>query len=194
MAHFRADNIVRDAEDIKNALTLMPSDDADPRPLWLRLGATGWRLSSHARTCSDHVAPRHLFANRRDCAHADTVPIASTRSDLGSSERSELESIMEMYPWRYCSWVKKTVQTLIEKPVTLPSGSELRARRFLQIGMSLGGSPSSFANIHRLLSNAFVNPDDDSALTRAFLKVMDSEQPFDDHPDLHHLDARKHIR
>ena len=77
--------------------------------------------------------------------------------------------------------IKKIVRRLLDKPETLPSGGTLTARRFLQLGMGLGGSPSSFASLHNLFSSAFLQPDE-TEFTRAFLKALDSEQPFDDHP------------
>jgi hypothetical protein len=80
--------------------------------------------------------------------------------------------------------VKRIVKHLLDNPATLPSGGILTARRFLQLGMSLGGSPSSFASMHSIFATAFVDEDDhnDNELSRAFLKLVDSEQPFDDYP------------
>ena len=43
------------------------------------------------------------------------------------------------------------------------------------------GSPSAFASLHSLISSAFIDDNDDD-FSRAFLKGMDSVQPFDDHP------------
>lgn len=77
--------------------------------------------------------------------------------------------------------VKRIITCLLEKPVTLPSGGLLTARRFLQVGISLGGSPSAFASLHSLFASAFISEDDDE-FTKSFLKQMDSLQPFDDHP------------
>lgn len=70
----------------------------------------------------------------------------------------------------------------------LPSGGKLSAVRFLQLGMSLGGGPTSFATMHDLLSSAFLQPliaqkgAVDSEFTRGFLKAIDTMQPFDEHP------------
>lgn len=77
--------------------------------------------------------------------------------------------------------IKKIISKLSEKPQNLPSGGILTARRFQQVGISLGGSPSSFASLHSLLASAFISEDDDD-FTRAFLKHMDSRLDFDDHP------------
>lgn len=179
MAQFRADNIVRDAEDIKNALMLTPSDDDIPRPYGCALG------QSYGGFCLMTYLSQISYPPRICLLTGGIAPMLTPPYNVYEATWNRVKDrsfkYYEMYPGDI-PVVKKIVQTLLEKPITLPSGSILTARRFLQIGMSLGGSPSSFANIHRLLSNAFLNPDDDSVFTRAFLKAMDSEQPFDDHP------------
>ena len=73
------------------------------------------------------------------------------------------------------------MKKLLDEPATLPSGGTLTARRFLQLGMALGGSPSSFASLHSLFQSAFLQPDE-TDFTRSFLKAVDNDQPFDDHP------------
>ena len=109
----------------------------------------------------------------------------------------------EMYPGDV-DVVKRIVRALLRKPAVLPSGGTLTARRFLQLGIMLGGSPSAFASMHSFLSEAFIiNPmqlgndrkgiaanynqqrdDEEEAIEfhRAFLKRIDSDQSFDDHP------------
>lgn len=92
----------------------------------------------------------------------------------------------EMYP-SDIRMVHNIVAKLLENPVMLPSGGRLTARRFLQVGIQLGGSPSSFSSLHSLLGSAFLDGsdndnDDEIVFSKAFLKHMDSIQPFDDHP------------
>ena len=92
----------------------------------------------------------------------------------------------DMYPGDI-GIVKKIVEALLEEPAPLPSGGLLTARRFLQLGLDLGGSPSSFAKFHDMLSNAFLDSSaegegEDLDFKRAFLKLMDSAQSFDDNP------------
>jgi len=77
--------------------------------------------------------------------------------------------------------VKRIVNCLMEKRAVLPSGGLLTARRFLQVGISFGSSPSAFASLHSLFSSAFVCEEDDE-ICRSFLKSIDTMQPFDDHP------------
>jgi hypothetical protein len=82
--------------------------------------------------------------------------------------------------------VKTIVRTLLQHPQALPCGGTLTARRFLQLGLALGGSPSSFARLHALVQSAFLQDTDTTTATpifsRAFLKAMESEQSFDDAP------------
>jgi len=79
--------------------------------------------------------------------------------------------------------VKTIVKKVLEEPQKLPSGGTLTARRFLQLGMGLGGSPSAFASLHNKLANAFVQETTDQVVfTKAFLKSFDMDQPFDDYP------------
>lgn len=89
----------------------------------------------------------------------------------------------ERYPGDIAA-VKRIIKSLLAEPATLPSGGKLTARRFLNLGLSLGGSPSAFASFHELISTACISNDDDEKVefTRAFLKRIDSEQSFDDHP------------
>ena len=116
----------------------------------------------------------------------------------------------EMYPGDV-STVKAIVRHLLvletKKLVPiLPSGGQLTARRFLQLGMNLGGTPGiAFAALHQLLSKAFVQPvmivhksassssassenkEDGSSIntmefSRGFLKAIDQDQPFDEFP------------
>jgi hypothetical protein len=79
--------------------------------------------------------------------------------------------------------VKNIIQRLLKEPAKLPSGGVLTARRFLQLGLTLGGSPSSFTSLHYLLSSAFLDPTDpNSDFTTSFLKEVTAEQPYEEHP------------
>jgi hypothetical protein len=106
--------------------------------------------------------------------------------------RAEARNLLyyEMYPGDIAA-VKLIVRKLLEQPAELPSGGQLSAQRFLSLGSSLGGSPSAFASLHKLISSAFVggsfaaaNTSDitDLVFTRAFLKQVDSRQSFDENP------------
>lgn len=114
-------------------------------------------------------------------------PMSTAAYDLYKSlwERVKERNLQyyEMYPGDIAV-VKKIVGALLEKPAALPSGGLLTARRFLQQGLALGGSPSAFAAIHAKLSTAFLtdHDNDEPEFTKAFLQGMEHDAPFDNHP------------
>lgn len=78
--------------------------------------------------------------------------------------------------------VKRIVRKLLAEEVKMPSGGVLTARRFLQLGLALGGTPGvSFASLHSLMNSAFVDDDNDE-LSNSFVKQVEAHQSFDDAP------------
>lgn len=191
MSNFRADNIVLDAEDIKDALVLPPTGVNDARPWGAVLGQSfgGFCIMTYLSIVAN--PPKICLLT------GGIAPMLSPIADVYASLWERVKQRNWMYYDRYPSdivTVKRIVRTLLNHgPVKLPSGGNLTARRFLQLGFSfLGGSPSSFASLHNLLAVAFVGDVDESnlnnsssegaALSKMFLKQIDSIQPFDDHP------------
>jgi len=109
------------------------------------------------------------------------TPVQDVYASLWESVKERNLLYYERYPGDI-SVVKRIVRILLNHPVKLLSGGNLTARRFLQLGLGLGGSPSAFASLHNLLSTALIGDGDDAVFSRSFLKHMDSVQPFDDHP------------
>lgn len=180
MAQFRADNIVRDAEEIKDIL-LLPNLSDKPRPYGCALGQSfgGFCMMTYL---SQIAHPPRICLLTGGIAPMLT-PVYDVYDKLWDRVKERSLRYYDMYP-ADIEVVKKIVKALLETPARLPSGSKLTARRFLQIGLGLGGSPSSFASLHNLFNTAMLNPDneEDTVFTRAFLKAMDSHQSFDDHP------------
>lgn len=185
MSLFRADNIVKDAEAIKDVL-LFPYDvDGDdekielpPRPWGAALGQSfgGFCMMTYLSLISN--PPKICLLT------GGIAPMLTNVDDVYKALRGRVKERNAKYYDRYpgdVDVVKRIVRRLASNPPKLPSGGVLTPRRFLQIGIGLGGSPSAFASIHSLLASAFISDEDDD-LSRAFLKAMDSEQPFDDHP------------
>lgn len=194
-AQFRADSIVQDAEYIREALMVpkLEEDEEDvsigqPRPWGCSLGQSFGGFCSMTYMSTVQHPPRIMLL---------TGGIAPMLSDVYEVYGSLWERVKERNLRYYeiyradIELVHSIVRKLLEQPVRLPSGGRLTARRFLSLGISLGSSPSSFASFHELLSSAFVGgsfaaatAEDPSDLefTRAFLKQIDSQQSFDDHP------------
>lgn len=205
LAKFRADSIVRDAEWIKEALIrhpLPPSvtesggehevgafsnvEDAppQPRPWGAALGQSygGFCLMTYLSSIA-HPPKLCLFTGGIAPAY---TPVREVYDRLWNRVATRNYKYYHHYPGDV-RIVKRIVRRLLSSsmpPVKLPSGGILTARRFLQLGLGLGGSPgTSFANLHSLISWAFLHDDDDfDELAGAFLKRIDHEQSFDDAP------------
>lgn len=187
LTKFRADSIVRDAEWIREAL-VNPSPTVDdnaqverkvPQPWGATLGQSfgGFCIMTYLSSIS-HPPTMCLFTG--GIAPMDT-PVNEVYDRLWLRVRERNWRYYEQYPGDV-PLVKRIVRCLLANEVTLPSGGILTARRFLQLGLALGGTPgSSFANMHSVINSAFVD-DDSVELSRAFLKRMDYEQSFGDAP------------
>lgn len=201
LAQFRADHIVLDAEYIREALMVVNleeeeddvANDENSRSPKIR----PWGCSigqSYGGFCSMTYMSLVAHPPRIMLLTGGIAPMCSNVYEnylsLWSRCRERSLRYYEQYP-SDVPLVRAIVQKLLEAPTPLPSLGSLTARRFLSLGMALGGSPSAFASMHSLLSSAFVggaaaaaaaDRPADLAFTRAFLKRIDSEQSFDDHP------------
>jgi len=179
MAQFRADNIVLDAEEIKNSLLAV--SDTDDKPYGCALGQSfgGFCLMTYLSQIK-HPPKICLFTGG---IAPMLTPVYDVYHSLWQRVKERNLQYYDIFPGDI-GMTKKIVQTLVENgPVKLPSGSNLTARRFLQTGLALGGSPATFTRLHYLINSAFLDENDASPVfTRSFLKAMDSEHPFDDAP------------
>ena len=191
---FRADSIVRDAEWIREAVcNPFPSGEEEEggsntgpkaRPYGAALGQSfgGFCLMTYL---SSIAHPPEIMLYTGGIAPMNT-PIKEVYDRLWLRVRERSWKYYEQYPGDVAR-VKKIVRTLLSHensvtPIKLPSGGILTARRFLQLGLALGGSPGvSFNNLHGIINSAFVDEDSDE-LSNAFLKRIDYEQSFDDAP------------
>jgi len=189
ITRFRADNIVLDAEAVKDCLLPVPEEDEvpTPHPWGCALGQSfgGFCLMTYLSQIP-HPPKLCLFTG-------GIAPMLTPLDHAYARLRKKVKERNGLYYDRYpgdVALVKSIVRRLDDhntnkrEVVWLPSGGKLTARRFLQVGISLGSSPSSFASLHSLFQSAFASDDEDDVgeLSRSFLKSMDSIQPFDDHP------------
>lgn len=182
MACFRADNIVNDAEAVKTAL-LMPVEDvnsAPPRPWGAALG------QSFGGFCMMTYLSQQTHPPRICLLTGGIAPMLTPAYDAYQRLWERVKQRNMRYYDRYpgdVKLVKRIVASLLDRPATLPSGGRLTARRFLQLGLGLGGSPSAFASLHNLLASAFVEGGvEEEEFSRGFLKAVDTQQSFDEHP------------
>ena len=191
LTKFRADSIIRDAEWIREALCRSPTpttsksaedaddkDDCTPRPWGAALGQSfgGFCLMTYL---SSIMYPPQMCLFTGGIAPMNT-PIREVYNRLWVRVEERNRKYYETYPGDVVV-VKRIVRRLITKPALLPGGGILTARRFLQLGLGLGGSPSAFANLHSVINSAFLDDKDDE-LSRSFLKKVEQNQSFDDAP------------
>jgi len=188
LSHFRADMIVRDAEIIRDCLLQPFEADQEKRPArpWgCALGQSfgGFCLMSYLSLVEE---PPQVVLFTGGIAPMLT-PVYDVYTKLWDVVKERNLRYYDMYPGDV-ALVKKIVRKLLNDPPRLPSGGTLTARRFLQLGLGLGGSPSSFASIHAMLGSAFLHTDNDDEdeteleFTRAFLQNIEIQQSFDNHP------------
>jgi hypothetical protein len=194
LSQFRADNIVNDAELIREALLLPPvlnantPDNSPSKPWGCSLGQSYGGFCQMTYLSQVKNPPRIMLFT------GGIAPmlwnINKVYDKLWDRVKERNLRFYEMYPGNIIP-VKRIVQALLKDPVRLPSGGRLTARRFLSLGISLGSSPSSFASLHELIASAFVGgpigvslgtAETNLEFSRAFLKRIESMQSFDDCP------------
>ncbi|TAG47278.1 MAG: alpha/beta fold hydrolase [Betaproteobacteria bacterium] len=168
--HFRADNIVRDAEFIRKALI----GDAQ----WSILG------QSFGGFCSLNylsTAPEGL----KEVLITGGIPsLARTADDVYRNTYPRVRAKNEAYYARYpddVARVKLIAKHLIENDVRLPGGARLTARRFLQLGMPFGMS-DGYEPLHYWLEEAFVEGASGPEINWNFLKTIEHEQFLETNP------------
>jgi pimeloyl-ACP methyl ester carboxylesterase len=170
LQHFRADNIVRDAEAIRRELI----GDAQ----WSILGQSfgGFCAMNYLST-----APHGL----KEVLITGGIPSLTRSADeVYRACYPRLIAKNRAYYRRYpddVAQVKKIVQHLMQNHVQLPSGGRLSAERFLQLGLAFGMS-DGFEAVHYLLEEAFVDTPSGHEMNWNFLQHVEQSQSFDTHP------------
>jgi pimeloyl-ACP methyl ester carboxylesterase len=171
LKHFRADNIVRDAESIRRELV-------GEAGKWSVLG------QSFGGFCVTHylsVAPHAL------CAALITgglPPLARPADDVYRATyrrvREKNRRFYERYP-EDVERVQAIVRYLAQQDVRLPGGGRLTPRRFQQLGFELGAS-DGFERVHYLLEEAFLPGARHPELSLPFLRQVEPIGSFETNP------------
>jgi pimeloyl-ACP methyl ester carboxylesterase len=168
--HFRADNIVRDAEAIRKSL----------------IGETPWSIlgQSYGGFCSMHylsAAPQGL----KEVLITSGIPsLTRTADDVYRNTYPRVKAKNDCYYARYPDdvlRVREIVQHLTTHDVRLPGGARLTARRFMQLGMAFGMS-DGYEPLHYLIEEAFVSGKSGREMNWNFLKTVEHEQFLETNP------------
>ncbi len=171
LMHFRADNIVRDAEAIRQQL----------------IGPSRWSIlgQSYGGFC----AVRYLSAAPEGLKEVlITGGIPSLTRPVDDVYRATYRRVVDknrQYYQRYpgdAAHVRQIVDHLQQNDVYLPGGARLSAQRFLQIGLQFGMS-GGFEAVHYLLEEAFVTgAGGRTVMNWNFLFHLEQMQTFDTNP------------
>ena len=171
LMHFRADNIVRDAEAIRQQL----------------IGDQPWSIlgQSYGGFCAMHylsAAPQGL----KQVLITGGIPsLTRPADDVYRATYRRVVDKNRLYYQRYpddVGRVRQIVDHLLQNAVRLPSGGDLTAQRFLQLGLQLGMS-GGFEALHYLLEEAFISgADGQTLLNWNFLFHLEQMQNFDTNP------------
>lgn len=171
LKHFRADNIVRDAEHIRIELLGEESQ-------WSALGQS---YGGFCLTCYLSAAPQGL----REVIITGGLPALTRHVD--DVYRATYRRVLEknrLYYERYpedVAHVQAIVRALQEHDVRLPDGARLTPRRFQQVGLAFGAS-DGFEQIHYLIEDAFVEGAHGREFSYLFLRHFEAAQNFETNP------------
>jgi pimeloyl-ACP methyl ester carboxylesterase len=171
LRHFRADNIVRDAEHIRRQLI-------GDRP-WTILG----------QSFGGFCALRYLSASPEGLDAAlitgGIPPLTASADDVYRATYPRVIEKNRRYYARYpddVGRIREIVRHLAANDVLLPGGGRLTAERFLQLGIHFGMS-DGFETIHYLAEEAFIDVvDGRREMSRNFLVHLEQQQAWDASP------------
>lgn len=169
LSHFRADNIVRDAEFIRQKLL--------GKKTWSLLGQSygGFCILSYLSMHPEGVTEAYITGGIPPLQrHVDDVYRATYRRLL-----SKNQEYFHRYPddQKLC---QKIASFLNHHETFLPNGQRLTCRMFQQLGLQLG-MDQGFEEVHYLLEQAFPTVSEDS-LSYFFLHQMLLSSSFDTNP------------
>ncbi|HEX4858750.1 MAG TPA: alpha/beta fold hydrolase [Usitatibacteraceae bacterium] len=171
LAHFRADNIVRDAEAIRRQLI----GDAP----WSILGQSygGWCALNYLSFAPEGLEEVFITGG--------VPPLARSADEIYRATYPRVIAKNRQYYQRYpgdIERVRDIVRHLEQHEVIMPSGGRLSADRFRQLGMSFGMS-DGFEAIHYLVEEAFVTTVRGArVMNHNFLVHLEQAQAFDTNP------------
>ncbi|MEZ4863497.1 MAG: alpha/beta fold hydrolase [Caldilineaceae bacterium] len=171
LKHFRADNIVRDAERIRVELL-------GPTGQWSALG------QSYGGFCLTHYLSAAPAGLREVIITGGLPSLTRPVDDVYRATYQRVIAKNQRYYARYpedVARVQEIVRYLQEHEVHLPDGAPLTPRRFQQLGLAFGAS-DGFEQVHYLVEDAFVEGAQGRELSYVFLRHFEQAQNFETNP------------
>lgn len=169
LSHFRADNIVRDAEFIREQFGVEK---------WAILGQSfgGFCSLTYLSLFPQSLLRSYITGGVPSILrHPDDVYNATFKrtKDKNQAFFAQFPAAQEL--------CQKIADHLLENDVTLPNGQRFTVEQFQQIGINFGMSDSFIATYYQL-ENAFVEINGQATLRYEFLNAMLAEQAFQTNP------------
>ncbi|KAI8376697.1 Alpha/Beta hydrolase protein [Choanephora cucurbitarum] len=173
LAHFRADNIVRDCEYIRKELTAGRSSDEESRISLLGQSFGGFCITTYLSLFPDSIQEAYItggvppLSDNPDQVYRALYPRIAKKNTL----------YYKKFP-RDIARVRQIHDYLSSNKVTLPNGGCLSERRFLQLGLMFGGS-GGYDAVHIAVQSAAEDLDRLGRLSYRTLNMIQSMQSWD---------------
>ena len=165
LRHFRADNIVRDAEAIREKLNIKK---------WALLGQSfgGFCALTYLSNYPESLSRAYVTGGIPSISrHADDVYEATYQRML-----DKMKQFIRDFPEAQ-GLCNRIADHLLNNDVRLPNGQQFTVEQFQLIGINLGRSDGGLA-LYYLLESAFVDVDGQQELSYSFLNAMMAEQAY----------------
>ncbi|MFC3023598.1 alpha/beta fold hydrolase [Vibrio zhugei] len=169
LSHFRADNIVRDAESIREQWGIQQ---------WAILGQSfgGFCSLTYLSLFPNSLLRSYITGGVPSIVrHADDVYRATYQHTQRKNQR-----FFQQFPQAQ-TWCRDIADYLLSHEVYLPNGQRFTVEQFQQIGIRFGVS-DSFLPTYYALESAFVSVNGESVLNYAFLNDMLMAQAYQTNP------------
>ncbi|MFC1235927.1 alpha/beta fold hydrolase [Vibrio sp. F74] len=165
LSHFRADNIVRDAEAIREQFGIEQ---------WATLGQSfgGFCTLSYLSLFPQSLLRCYVTGGIPSIyRHADDVYMATYKrvTDKNNAFFAQFPQAQDM--------CRDIAQYLLENQVTLPNGQHFTVEQFQLIGINLGRGGANLP-LYFTLESAFIEVNGDKQLSYGFLSQMQQEQSY----------------
>ncbi len=170
LKHFRADNIVRDAEAIRSELS--------PGKKWSTIGQSygGWCTMTYLSLYPEGLKECFIFGGvpgldqtAREI-YEGTFPLVEERNRI----------FFEKFPMDK-ERLARLAKHLQENEVRLPNGDRLTPRRLQLLGIQMGFA-DTMQDMHFLIEEALMELDGQERISFAFLKKLSNALSFDSNP------------
>jgi pimeloyl-ACP methyl ester carboxylesterase len=171
LMHFRADSIVRDAEQIRRQLV----GEKEP---WSVLG------QSYGGFCAVHYLSAHPHGLREVFITGGVPPLDASPDDYYRHTYPEVQRKTHKFFARYPADLElctRIMEHLHRQEVMLTAGGRLTVRRFQQAGFVLG-MDYGMEELHYLLEGAFCRGVRGDELSLPFLRAFENSQSFETNP------------